>query len=78
MEQQTARTVYAGLNTIKETLRRIEQEIERLTTLVVAEKGAPNLSDYMAIVGLGASGSSDVSLAHDRYAGEAIADEHLR
>ncbi len=34
--------------------------------------------DYLSIVGLGASGLANVSAEHDRYLGEAIADEHLR
>jgi hypothetical protein len=36
-----------------------------------------NSTDYLSIVGLGASGLSDVARAHDRYVGESIADEHL-
>lgn len=33
---------------------------------------------FMAIVGLGDSGHSDVSRNHDKYLGEALAHEHLR
>jgi hypothetical protein len=34
--------------------------------------------NLMSIVGLGDSGSSDVSENHDKYLGEIIAHEHLR
>ena len=74
MEQQTAERVYAELNTIKETLRKIEQELERLTMLVAVESNPLQPVDYMAIVGLGASGSNDISEQHDRYLGKAIAN----
>ncbi len=78
MEQQTAQKVYIELNRIKETLQKIQQEIERLTTLVAADRGVLDQADYLSIVGLGASGLNDVSVEHDRYVGQAIADEHLR
>lgn len=78
MEQRTAERVYAELNTIKETLQKIEQEVERLATLIAPGPAVLQESDYMAIVGLGASGLNDVSVEHDRYVGQAIADEHLR
>ena len=35
-------------------------------------------TDLMSIVGLGDSGTSDVSENHDKYLGEAVANEHLR
>jgi hypothetical protein len=78
MEQRTVQFVYAELSTIKESLRKIEQEIERLTALVAPEERMLKPTDYMSIVGLGASGTRNVSVEHDRYVGEAIADEHLR
>lgn len=78
MEPQTAQMVYTELNTIKQTLQKLEQEIERLTTYVVIEGNLLEAADYQGIVGLGASGTSDISEKHDRYLGEAIADEHLR
>jgi hypothetical protein len=34
--------------------------------------------DLMSIVGLGDSGLTDVSENHDKYLGEAVANEHLR
>ena len=34
--------------------------------------------DYMAIVGLGDSGRSDISEKHDEYVGQAILDDHSR
>ncbi len=77
MEERTAQQVYAELNSIKETLQKLEQELERLSTLVASESHLEP-GDYMSIVGLGASGLGDVSEQHDRYVGQAIADEHLR
>lgn len=35
-------------------------------------------TDFMSIVALGDSGASDVSENHDKYLGEAVANEHLR
>ena len=35
-------------------------------------------ADYMSIVGLGQSELHDVADQHDRYLGQALADEHLR
>jgi hypothetical protein len=35
-------------------------------------------ADLMSIVGLGDSGLTDVSENHDKYLGEAVANEHLR
>ena len=78
MEQQTAQMVYAELHTIRETLWRLEREIEHLATLVAADKTLLTKADYLSIVGLGASGMKDVSERHDNYVGEAIAHEHLR
>ena|GEM_PF-2206219 len=77
MEPIAAQTVYAELNTIKATLQKLEHEIEWLATLVVTDAKPLNSTDYLSIVGLGASGLSDVARAHDRYVGESIADEHL-
>ena len=77
MEQQTAQMVYAELHTIRETLWRLEREIEHLATLVAADKTLLTKADYLSIVGLGASGMKDVSERHDHYVGEAIAHEHL-
>jgi hypothetical protein len=76
--QQTGERVYAELNTIKQTLQKLEQEIDRLTALVVADNKVTKEADFLSIVGLGASGSTDVSEQHDRCVGNAIADEHLR
>lgn len=45
MEQQTAQKVYIELNRIKETLQKIQQEIERLTTLVAADRGVLDQAD---------------------------------
>ncbi|MBI3740920.1 MAG: hypothetical protein HY257_04085 [Chloroflexi bacterium] len=78
MEQILAQKVYSELHRIKETLWRIQQEIERLILLVVSDTTRLKLEDFMAIVALGASGVKDVSEKHDRYVGEAIAHEHLR
>ena len=47
-----------------------------LDEFVITQKGQP--SEFMAIVGLGNSGRSDISKNHDHYLGEVIADEHLR
>ncbi len=77
MEQKTAERVYTELHSIRETLVQIERELERLSLILAGENGSLSESDYMAIVGLGASGSTDVSVEHDRYVGQAIADEHL-
>jgi hypothetical protein len=78
MEQQTAQQVFAELSHIRETLRRIEQEVEQLAKLVAADGGNLKQEDYLSIVALGASGSSDVSVEHDRYLGKLVANEHLR
>jgi len=77
MEPQTAQMVYAELNTIKQTLQKLEQDIERLSVYVTADRRSFEPADYLALVDLGASGSADVSASHDRYLGQAIADEHL-
>ena len=78
MEQLAAQKLYAELNSIKGILQKLDQEIERLSTLIVADNGKLDVTDYMSIVGLGASGIKDISEQHDRYVGEAIAHEHLR
>jgi len=77
MESQTAQIVYAELNTIKETLAKLQAEITRLTVAMATDSRSLSPADFMAIVGLGASGTADISENHDRYAGDAIADEHL-
>jgi len=33
--------------------------------------------DFMSIVGLGESDNSDISINHDKYLGEILANEHL-
>jgi hypothetical protein len=33
---------------------------------------------YLTLVGLGASGRTDIAERHDRYLGEALRDEHAR
>jgi hypothetical protein len=38
----------------------------------------PHPVDFMSFVGLGDSGASDISVNHDKYLGEIIANEHLR
>ncbi len=78
MEPETAQTIYAELNTIKRTLQKLEQEIDRLSVVVAADRKSFDPADYLALVDLGASGVADVSENHDRYLGQAIADEHLR
>jgi hypothetical protein len=78
MEQQAAQSVYTELNLIKEMLQKIEQEVERLTVVIAAGNKVAKGSDYLSIVGLGASGLTDVSVEHDRYLADALADEHLR
>ncbi len=37
----------------------------------------PNNPDHTSLIGLGDSGATDVSECHDRYLGEALANEHL-
>lgn len=57
---------------LAELLRRIVQR--HLDSL--ASQDPPHPDAYLRLVGLGASGRSDVSERHDDYFAEAIADEH--
>jgi len=77
MEPQTAQMVYAELNTIKQTLQKLEHDIERLSVFVAADRRTFEPTDFLSLVDLGTSETSDVSENHDRYLGQAIADEHL-
>jgi hypothetical protein len=77
MTVQTAREIRTELASIRTLLAQIAAELERLDTLLQAEAAQATDHDLMAIVGLGASDSTDVSEKHDRYLGEAIAHEHL-
>lgn len=51
----------------------VKRYLDELTPATKTEQ-----PDFMAFVGLGSSGLTDVSENHDRYLGEAIAHEHLR
>jgi len=77
MGQLSAQKLYAELNSIKAILQKLEQEIERLSALIVADNGTLDATDYLSIIGLGASGMKNISEQHDRSVGEAIAYEHL-
>ncbi len=68
--------------------RRVLQEEARRKGLSMAEllrriidehlrpKRKPNREAYLSIVGMGEDPCADVSEHHDRYLGEAMADEH--
>ena len=58
---------------IIELLNNIIQQY--LMEVSLAKKGT--LDDFMSIVGLGESNSSDISENHDKYLGEIIANEHI-
>jgi len=58
---------------INELLNNIIQQY--LMEVSLAKRGASD--DFMSIVGLGVSGSSDISENHDKYLGEIIANEHI-
>jgi len=58
---------------INELLKNIIQQY--LMELSLAKKSVSD--DFMSIVGLGESDSSDVSENHDKYLGEIIANEHI-
>lgn len=77
MTAQTAKEIRTELASIRELLMQVMIELERLNSIVQTESAKPTEIDFMAIVGLGASGLTDVSENHDRYLGEAIAHEHL-
>lgn len=59
---------------VAELLRRLVQH--HLT----ARQGPPAVprAAYLKLVGLGASGRTDIAEHHDRYLGEALRDEHAR
>ena len=75
----------AQFNTLTEEAKKRQRTIDELLADLVKEyldelavlrqRSEP---DFMSIVALGNSGLSDVSENHDKYLGEAIANEHLR
>lgn len=58
---------------INELLNNIIQQY--LMEVSLAKKDTSD--DFMSIVGLGESDSSDISENHDKYLGEIIANEHI-
>ena len=44
----------------------------------ISQMNNKQTTDFMSIVGLGESDSTDVSENHDKYLGEIIANEHIR
>ena len=68
---------------LKEAARRQKMTMTALLRQIVDEyleqmQEMPSERDYLAIVGLGASGQADISERHDDYLVEALADEGLR
>ncbi len=69
MEQQTAQKLQAELNAIKETLKKIQQDVDRLATLLDADGNASNPS-WLALAGVGSevwrSADTDVYIRKER------------
>jgi predicted DNA-binding protein len=71
--------------TLKALKRRAVEENKSVSQLIresvvqylIGEEVDLSQADYLSIVGLGASDQTDIAAEHDRYLGEAIADEHL-
>lgn len=69
---------------LKEEAKRLNislaELLRRLVHRYLEQKARPSLSrdDFMSIVGLGASGHTDISEEHDKYIAEIIADENIR
>ncbi len=74
MRKQTALNIRTELAAIKQRIRKIEREVDRLTVLVAGNDGELRREDLMAFVGLGSSGLSDIAERHDDYVGQAIGD----
>ncbi len=53
MEQQTADGIYTELNSIKETLEKLQQDVERLTLLISGER-EPVKHSWRSLAGAGA------------------------
>lgn len=75
----------AQFNALTEEAKKRQRSIDELLNDFVKEYLAGltilhrrSVTDLMSIVGLGEGGASDVSENHDKYLGEAIANEHLR
>lgn len=70
---------------LSEELKRLHLSMEDLLNYMIQEylieisqvSNQPT-ADFMSIVGLGESDSTDVSEKHDKYLGEIIANEHIR
>ena len=70
---------------LSEELKRLQLSIEDLLNNMIQQYiiGISQISnrpteDFMSIVDLGESDSTDVSAKHDKYLGEIIANEHIR
>lgn len=78
MSEQMAAKMYAELVEIRALLARIQGEVEQLARQLDQESVPTSGYGLSSLVGLGASGLSDISERHDHYLGEAVADENLR
>ena len=70
---------------LSEELKRLHLSIEDLLNnkiqqylIEISQMNNKQTTDFMSIVGLGESDSTDVSENHDKYLGEIIANEHIR
>jgi len=70
---------------LSEELKRLHLTIEDLLNnmiqqylIEISQSSNQPTADFMSIVGLGESDSTDVSENHDKYLGETIANEHIR
>ncbi|MBI4670863.1 MAG: hypothetical protein HY741_04235 [Chloroflexi bacterium] len=73
-----AAQLYAELQEIRTLLIQVQMEVERLTRQLNQELEQPKTYTLSSLVGLGASGLTDVSERHDEYVGEAILNEYIR
>jgi hypothetical protein len=54
----------------------LSELIQRVAKDYLRKEAAPK--DYLAIVGLGQSGKTDISEKHDDYLAQAVSDENIR